>query len=153
MISSLLRHEIAHGSTVNEDADRSMVEGAFESQGVSTEGFVETANLKSWSHRVSVVLFLGLGFLGEGLGYRALGVDLRRCLDCGGDYSFPESSGPSSMALMRGWVRLVMGQSRAKCPVLRQRKHPPFLRRRSLSASVSLPIASRSMGMTPPGAR
>src|SRR5215203_5613420 len=153
MISSLLRDEVAHSSAINKNVDWGMVEFAIESQGISTEDFVDTADLESCSHRTSVILHLGLGFHGEGSVYRAWGVDLRGCLGFDGDYSFPDCSGSSSMALMRGCCRLVRGQSRERCPVLRHRKHPPVLRRRSRSASVSFPMASRSMGTTPPGGR
>ena len=153
MISSLLRDEIAHSSAINENADWGMVEFAIEGQGVSAEDFVDTADLKSCSHRMSVILCLGLGFHGEGLVYRAWFLDLRGGLWFNGDYSFPDCSGSSSRALMRGCCQLVKGQSRARCPVLQHLKHPPFLQRHSLSALVSFPMASKSMGTAPPGDR
>ena len=75
-ISSLLGNEVAHSSTIDEDADWGVVEGAFEGQGVSAEDFIDAADLESCSRRVSVILILGLGFHGEGLMYRALVLDL-----------------------------------------------------------------------------
>ena len=65
MISSLLRHKVAHGSAIYEDADRGMVQGALEGQRVLGEYFIETADLDGCSHRGGVILILGLGFLGE----------------------------------------------------------------------------------------
>ena len=84
-ISSLLRNEVAHSSTIYKDADWGVVEGAFEGQGVSTEGFIDTADLESCSHRESVILVRGLGFHGEGSMYRACGFDLRGGLGFDGD--------------------------------------------------------------------
>ena len=49
-INSLFRNEIAHGSTVNEDADWSMVEGALVDKGLLGECFLEAADLESCSH-------------------------------------------------------------------------------------------------------
>ena len=80
MISSLLRDEVAHSSAIDENADWGVVEFAIESQGISTEDFVDTADLESCSHRRGVILILGLGFLGEGLVYRACFLDLQRGL-------------------------------------------------------------------------
>jgi hypothetical protein len=110
----LLRDKVAHCSAIDKDADWSVVEGAFEGQGISTEGFIDTADLESCSHRRCVVLILGLGFLGEGSWYRAFGGDLQGGLGFDGDYSFPDISVSSSMALIRGCCRLVRGQSRAR---------------------------------------
>ena len=45
-ICSLFGYEIAHGSTVYEDADRSMIERAFEGQGFLGPGFTKTADLE-----------------------------------------------------------------------------------------------------------
>ena len=152
MISSLLGKEVAHCSTIYENADRSMVEGSLEGQWVATKGFIDTADLESCSHRRGVILILGLGFLGEGSVCRTWFFDLQRGLGVFGAYSFPDSSALGSMALSRGLLQFGRGQSRAKWPDLRQQKHPPVLRRCSLSVSVSLLMASRSMGITPPGA-
>src|SRR5215218_3985894 len=132
-ISSLFGDKVAHSSAIDENADWGMVEGAFKGQGVSAKSLVDAADFESWSLRMCIILVLGLGFLGEGSVYRAWGLDLRGCLGFNRDYSFPDWSDSSSMALMRGCCRLVRGQSRARCPVLRQRKHPPFFRSCSLS--------------------
>ena len=70
-ISSLLGDKVAHGSAINEDANWGMVEGSFESHGVVTKGLIDTADVESCSHRMSVILILGLGFHREGLRYRA----------------------------------------------------------------------------------
>src|SRR4051812_30674503 len=117
-ISSLLGKEVAHCSTIYENANRSMVEGSLEGQWVVTKGFIDTADLESCSHRRGVILILGLGFLGEGLVYRAWFLDLQRGLGVFGDYSFPDSSelGLSSMALSHGLLQLGRGQSRARWP-------------------------------------
>src|SRR3954469_25002777 len=108
MISSLLGKEVAHCPTIYENANGGMVEGSLEGQWVATEGFIDTADLKSCSHRRGVILILGLGFLGEGSVYRAWFLDLQRGLGVFGDYSFPKSSelGSNSMALSRGLVWL-----------------------------------------------
>src|SRR5215207_6666789 len=45
-ISSLLGYEVAHGSTVDEDFDRSVVEGAFEGQGSLGKSFAEAADFE-----------------------------------------------------------------------------------------------------------
>ena len=71
LISSLLGDKVAHGSTIDENADWGMIEGSFESQGIATKGFIDTADVESCSCRMSVILILGLGFHGEGLRCRA----------------------------------------------------------------------------------
>src|SRR5215203_2266537 len=90
MISSLLRDEVAHSSAIDKNADWGVIEFAIESQGISTEDCVDTADFESCSHRMSVILHLGLGFHGEGSVDRAWGVDLRGWLGYDGDYSFPD---------------------------------------------------------------
>src|SRR3954467_439070 len=126
-----------------------MVQSALIYQRVLAKGFVEAADFDGHFRGVNVFLVLGPGFQEEGLFCRACFADLQRCLVFLGDYSFPDSSVSVSMALIRGCLRLVRGQSLAKWPVLRHRKHPPFFRRRSRSASVSFSMASKSMGAGP----
>ena len=119
MISSLFRYKISHGSTIYEDLDRGMVQGSLVGKGLSLWGFIETADLQGG--------ILGGWFLpnfGSGLQngvwcYRALVVGLQICLGGFGDYSFPDSL-VSSRVWMPRWVRLVMVQSQARCPFLRQ---------------------------------
>ena len=113
-VSSLLRDEVAHGSTVYQYLDRSMIEGALVCQWILAEGFVETADFDGRFLGVSVFLVLGPGLQEEGWFYRACFADLQRCLVVFGDYSFPDSSVSVSMALIRGCRRLVSGQSRAR---------------------------------------
>jgi hypothetical protein len=112
-ICSLFGYEISHGSTVNKDVDRSMVECSLKGQGFLGPSFTKTADLES-------VLSLGL-YLDFVLGVqkevglcRALCCHLQGCLWGPEDHSFPDCLGSSSMALMRGWVWLGMGQSQAK---------------------------------------
>ena len=69
-VYSLLGYKIAHGSTVDEDGDRSMIERAFEGQGFLGPIVAETADLECvlgmW-----VFLSFGLGIQKKVWCYRA----------------------------------------------------------------------------------
>lgn len=84
-ISSLLGYEIAHGSTVDQDLDRSVVEGAVIGERILGKGFVKAADFNGRFLGRSYFLVRGPGFQEEGLGYRACLVDLQRGLGFFGD--------------------------------------------------------------------
>ena len=71
MISSLLRHKVTHGTTVNEDLDRSMVEGSFVCEWAGGGWFIKAADFERVFHSVGSDLTRDLGFPREGWCYRA----------------------------------------------------------------------------------
>src|SRR5689334_6870864 len=91
-VSSLLGYEIAHGSTVNEDSDGSMVEDSLEGQGFLGKGFAKAAEFES-IRGIGGYLLLGLGIQREVSLYRAL-MGSPGGLHVPGDQSFPDSSVP-----------------------------------------------------------
>lgn len=150
MVGSLRGNKVAHGSTINQDTDRGVVKLAPIGHGSGVVILLKTADLQGWFPIGGITPRSGSGFQIRGCWVRAW-VDLQRCLWFLGDYSFPDSSMPSSMALTWGCCRFGRGQLRARCPGLRQRKHPPIRRSRSLSSLVSLLMASSSIGAGPCG--
>src|SRR5436305_8419725 len=112
--------------------------------------FLETADLQGWFLIGGLTPGSGSGFQIRGGLVRAC-VDLRRCLGFLGDQSFPDPSASSSKELICACCRLGRGQLRARCPGLRQRKHPPMRRRHSRSSLVNLLMASSSIGAGPCG--
>jgi hypothetical protein len=125
-----------------------MVKFAPIGHGSSVVVLLKTADLQGWFPIREATPGSGLGFQIRGCWVRAW-VDLQRCLWFLGDYSFPNSSVPSSMALICGCCQLGRGQLQARCPGLWHQKHPPMCQSRSLSLLVNLPMASSSMGAGP----
>lgn len=78
-ICSLFGYKVAHGSTVNKDTDRSMIERALEGQGFLRPGFTEAADLECVLG-MGCYLTSGPGFQKEVWCYRAYFSDLQRCL-------------------------------------------------------------------------
>ena len=102
--------EITHGTTIDEDINGGVVEGAFEGQGFLGEQAADFEGVCGmWLYLVP-----GLGFQKEVGWYRASMCDLQGGLGVPEDYSFPNSLGISLMAWMPGCVWLARVQSQAR---------------------------------------
>src|SRR6266487_800747 len=101
-ICSLLGQEVAHGSTVDEDLDGSMVKSSFEGQGFLGKGFAEAAEFEGIRGSGENLVF-GPGIQREIWCNRALNRQSPGGLQFPGDYSFPDSSDSGvSIALILG---------------------------------------------------